>query len=108
MSKTVSWEASSFCAGLSSARCPGSCRRLQHQFLYPPRFDFADDDLVRIPTVHHMHHLETAEFFAWVSEFPEDRAVEFQFVDFTGNFPCAGSVAVRVRVRSENVLVRTL
>src|SRR5580658_6926968 len=45
-------------------------RLFQHQFLHPPRLDLRDDDLIRIPAIHHVDHLETAQFLARMAELP--------------------------------------
>src|SRR5215510_14901609 len=86
-------------------RCAGC--RLQHQLLYAPRLDLGDDDLIRIAAIEHVNDLEPAQPFAGVAELPDDRPIELHLVDLTGDVPRAGRVAVRVRVRAEDVLMRT-
>src|SRR5204862_2729096 len=78
----------------------------EHQLLHAPRFNFADDDLVRVAAVHHVDHLEAAEFLAWMAELAEHRAIELHLVDLAGVGPRALRIAVRVRVRREHVLMR--
>ncbi len=71
-------------------------------------FDLADDDLVGVAAIHHVDDLEAAELLAGVAELADDRAVELHLVDFAGDRPGAGPVAVRIGVGDEQVLVRAL
>src|SRR5262249_29097865 len=79
---------------------------LENQFLRAPGFDLADDDLIRIAAIHHVDHLEAGRGLAGPSEPAEYFAVELGLVDFAGSVPSSGHVAVRVRIRKEDVLVR--
>ena len=81
-------------------------RRLEHQFLHAPRLDLADDDLVRIAAIHHVNDLESGRGLARLSELAEHRSVQLRLVDFAGDVPRSRHVAVRIRIRQEDVLVR--
>src|SRR5262245_13945790 len=81
-------------------------RWLEHQFLHAPRFDLADDDLIRIAAIDHVNHLEARGELAGASEPADHFAVELHFVDFSGSVPCSRLVAVRIRIREKDVLVR--
>src|SRR6266481_978378 len=82
--------------------------RLQDELLHAPGFDLADDDLVRIAAIHHVDHLEAAEFLAGMAELADDRAVELHLVDLASDRPCARAIAVGIGVGGEQVLVRAL
>src|SRR5215472_15048499 len=82
--------------------------RLQDELLDAPGFDLADHDLVGVAAIHHMDHLEAAELLAGMAEAAEDRAVELHLVDLARDSPAAWTVAVRVGVGSEQILVRPL
>src|SRR6185436_7053425 len=77
-----------------------------HQLLHAPRFNLADDDLVRVAAVHHVDHLEAAELLARMAELAEHRAIELHLVDLSGVGPRTLRIAVRIRVRREHVLMR--
>ena len=49
--------------------------RFQHQFLNSPRFNFRDDDLIRVPAVEHVNNLESSELLARMPEFAEDCSI---------------------------------
>src|SRR5437763_1177508 len=92
---------------LSCARCLGGpC--LQHKFLHAPGFDLSNDNLVRVAAIHHMHHLEPAEFLAGMTELAEDRPIQFHLVDLARRRPCAWGIAVGIGVGGEDVLMRAL
>jgi hypothetical protein len=74
----------------------GAAGWLQHQLLHAPRFDFGNDDLVRIAAVHHVDDLEAAKLFAGVAELSEDGPIELHLVDLACDVPRPGRVAVRV------------
>src|SRR5690349_9844982 len=94
---------------LRLSRARGFCGLcLEHEFLHTPRLDFSDDHLVGIAAVHHMNDLESAELFAGVTEFAENRSVEFEFVDLARTCPCTRGVPVGIGVRSKHILVRPL
>src|SRR5579883_1719196 len=77
-----------FMSGLLSQRRRFRRRlRFQYQLLHTPGFDFGNDDLVRIAAIHHVHDLETGHEFAGVTEFSDDRSIEFHFVNLAGGFP---------------------
>src|SRR5262245_58925076 len=65
-----------------SAACarPGR-RRLQDVFLHAPRFDLAEDDLVRIAAVEHVNDLESRRILSRLAELAEHGAIEFRLVD---------------------------
>src|SRR6266853_6047818 len=67
--------------------------RLQDELLHAPGFDFANDDLVRIAAIHHMDHLEAAEFLAGMAELADDGSVQLHLVDLAGDRPRAGHVS---------------
>src|SRR6185312_2462875 len=73
--------------------------RFEHQLLYSPRLDLRDEDLIRIPAVHHVDNLESARLLAGMAKAPEDRSIELHLVNLPGDVPRAGSVAVRIRIR---------
>src|SRR5882757_8461878 len=81
-------------------------RRLENQFLRAPRFDLPDDNLIRVAAIDHVNHLEAGCSLAGTSEPAEHFAVELGLVDFTGDVPRSWHVAVRIRIRKEDVLVR--
>src|SRR6266849_8819908 len=82
--------------------------RLQDELLHAPGFDLANDDLVRVAAIHHVDHLEAAEFLAGMTELADDRAVELHLVDLARDRPRARKIAIWVGVGGEQVLVRPL
>ena len=80
--------------------------RLQDVLLHAPRFDLAQDDLVGIAAVHHVHHLEPGRDLARLPELADHRAIELRLVDLTRRLPRPRRVAVRVRIGMEDVLMR--
>ena len=80
--------------------------RLQDVLLHAPRFDFAQDDLVRIAAVHHVDDLEARRHLARLAELAEHRAIQLRLVDLAGDVPRPRRVAVRIRIGEEDVLVR--
>src|SRR6266436_163308 len=107
----ISWFSGYACELLRGRCLDGRVRRLglaQNEFLHAPGFDFAQDDLVRIAAVHHVDDLEARCDFARPAEPADDRAVQLHLVDLAGDVPCAGRIAVRIGVGSEDILVGTL
>src|ERR1700681_1314061 len=90
---------------LSGARCLRG-HRLQDELLGAPRFDFTNDDLVRVAAIHHVDDLEAAEFLAGVAEPADDCPVQLQLVDLPRDIPGPGRIAVGVGVGGKDVLVR--
>src|SRR6185295_17104330 len=91
----------------SSLLCSAGARwRLENQFLRAPRFDLTDDNLIRVAAIDHVNHLEAGCGLAGTSEPAEHFAVELGLVDFAGVVPRSWHVAVRIRIRKEDVLVR--
>src|SRR5258707_7055273 len=79
---------------------------LEDELLHPPGFDFTHDDLVGIAAVHHVDDLEIRRQLPRTAELADHGAVQFRLVDFAGDVPRARYVAVRVRVRMEDILAR--
>src|SRR5260370_29664459 len=80
-------------------------RWLENQFLHAPRFDLADDDLIRVAAINHVDHLKARRCLAGASEPAKHFAVELGLVDFAGDVPRSMHVAVRIRIRKKDVLV---
>src|SRR5262245_32693046 len=74
--------------------CPR--RRLQDVLLHAPRFDLAQDDLIGIAAVQHVHHLEPGRHLAWLPELANHGAIELCLVDLTRRLPRPRRVAVGV------------
>src|SRR5437016_8465952 len=81
-------------------------RWLENQFLHAPRFDLADDDLIRVAAINHVDHLKAGRGLAGVSEPAKHFAVELGLVDFAGDVPRSRHVDVRMRIRKKDVPVR--
>src|SRR5262245_59010106 len=72
----------------SSASGAGAARRgLQDVFLDAPRFDLAEDDLVRIAAVEHVHDLEAGRVLPRLAELAEHFSIELRLVDLAGVVP---------------------
>src|SRR4029077_8377380 len=87
-------------------RSAAARRRLENQFLHAPRFDLADDNLIRVAAIDHVNHLEAGGILSGASESAEHFSVEFGLVDFAGDVPGSGLVAVWIRIGKKDVLVR--
>src|SRR5262245_420047 len=74
--------------------CPR--RRLQDVLLHAPRFDLAQDDLIGIAAVQHVHHLEPGRHLAWLPELANHGTIELRFIDLTRRVPRPRRVAVGV------------
>src|SRR6185312_12606477 len=81
--------------------------RFQQQFHDAPGFNLRGQDDVGIAAIERVGDLETVLFLAGVAETAEDGAVQLHFVNLAGVLPGAGQVAVGIRIRREQVLVRT-
>src|SRR5262249_21393865 len=77
----------------------------KNQFLDAPRFDLADDDLIRIAAIEHVDHLKAGRGLSRASEPAEHFPVELSLVDFAGGVPRSRHVAVGSRIRKEAVLM---
>src|SRR6266852_2234786 len=82
--------------------------RLQDELLHAPGFDLADDDLVRVAAIHHVDHLEAAEFLAGMTELADDGSVQLHLIDLASDRPRAGHISIGIGVGSEEILVRPL
>src|SRR5205085_658025 len=92
----------------STFSCRGARgRRLQNVFLHAPRFDFTEDEFIRVAAVDLVHHLKTWRDFARLAELAEDGTVQFRFVDLARVLPGSRRIAVGVRVGEERVLMRS-
>src|SRR6185503_7711154 len=87
----------SWCAPLLATGARARRRRLQDVFLHPPRFDLAEDELVRIAAVEHVNDLEPGRILARLAELAEHASIQFRLVDLAGVVPRPRWVAVRVR-----------
>src|SRR6188508_1156073 len=73
-----SQKADSFMMSSSCDRClsprgaPRGRRGLQDELLDAPRFDFTEDDFVRVAAVHHVDHLESGRHLPRPAELPQD------------------------------------
>src|SRR5262245_37915075 len=89
----------------TSARGRPRRRRLQHELLHSPRFDFAEDDLVGVAAVHHVDHLESRRDFAGLAELAEHCPIQLRLIDLAGDVPRPWRIAVRIRVGMEHELM---
>src|SRR5215469_12770334 len=82
----------------STARARAASRQLQDVFLDAPRFDLAEDQLVRIAAIKHVDHLKSRWVLPRLAELAQDSAIQFRLVDLAGYVPRTRWIAVRVRI----------
>src|SRR5215472_12344170 len=80
-------------------------RRLQDVFLHAPRFDLAQNDLVRIAAVQHVNDLESGRILPRLAELAEHASIQLGLVDLAGVVPRPWWIAVWVRIGEEHVLM---
>src|SRR5438445_6375066 len=97
---------SSWCAPLSAAGAWAPRRRLQDVFLHAPRFDLAEDDLVRIAAVQHVNDLDSGRILSRLAELAEHASIQLGLVNLAGVDPRPRWLPVLVRIREEHVLMR--
>src|SRR6187399_1493847 len=82
-------------------------QRLEEDLLGAPRRDLDHDELVGVAAVDRVDGTELTERLAGFAELADHGAVELHLVDLAAHRREGGNVVVRIRIRREQVLVRS-